>query len=383
MKQEISNLIGKNRLFEAIQTLSKQSLKSKDRKALSLLQGRLNAVNEKIRIGILSDSDANLELNKIRNSVLDLNESVFRKAEKSSISFLQTNLGKGTIALGVILLLLGGYFFKSSEQKCDSHKVAILVADFQNVENEKEIDAFSNSLVVRMDNLLDNQIYDVTPIGHQTRNKKKYHDYIRQEYFKSSCDSSGLFVNGFLSVEDEIFNVYMTLANLRMNVPEFSKENSIDLDNPAGIDFQIKNDAAFLSDFIYGILMSYEGKPKEALDQFFALEKGDNNDILQNDKNFRATMAHFKGNCFAMRGDNKRAESQYKIVEKYGTPEIKKVASLNKLKAKKVNERMKADPDLKLLLVENLTEHTKFEKDLEKFLNNFGKEVVNIFKKIK
>ena len=348
-------------------------LKSKDRKVLYLLDSRLKVLKENIQLGVISSEYANIELNKIRSDLFDLYDSVHRTDLE-----IDTQKRKVRIALasfvGLILISFFSYSIMNSKKNCEDIKTAVLIADFQNTERESETDGFANSLVTRIDNSLDDRLFDVRPVGHQTRKVKRYDDYIRKEFFDSSCDTSGLFINGFLSLEQKVFNAYITLSNLTTKIPGFSIENSLTMDNPSGIEFSVSNDARVLADLVVGILRVYEGEPYDALKTFLELEKADKNDITRKDRNFIATIAHFKGNCYAMRGDNVRAKEQYKIVQEYGNAELRQVADSNSQTADEVSALMEEDPEMKKKANQNKAEHSKFEKELVNALNSLGKE---------
>lgn len=371
MDSKIRELITQNRLFEAINLMLAIKTNSKRKNSLALVQSRLNDLNERIRLGLISDENANLELNKIRKTLLDYCDYLEEVAENSAPKArLKRRLIIGLVLFASLLAISASLYMVFKPLKCEERKVAILVADFQNTENA-EVDGFANSLVTRMDNALDDDVYEVTPVGPQSRKMKKYDDFIRAEHFKNTCDTSGLFVNGFLDLEDKVFNTYITIVGLVMKSPKFSNEKSLELDNPSGLGFSISDDSRFFADFLLAIIKSYEGYPFEALEKFLDLEKKDTNNIIKNDVNFKVAIAHFKGNCYALRGDSKRANEQYEVVSKFGNPEFKKIAQNNKSTAAEINKEMQEDPELKKDLEKNESEHKKMDDDFAKFLNKF------------
>ncbi len=367
MDTHARELISQNRLSAAIKQMHAQVKKGKIKNALSLIESRLNDVNEKMRLGLLSEENANLELNKIRNSLLELCDQMDAAEQVVGVGG-QSFVRLGLIGAGVLLLLVASWFAFLKPASCDDRKVAVLVADFQSTEKVEETDGFANTLVTRMDFLLPDDVYDVSPVGPQSRQVKRYDEFIQQEHFLNTCDTSGMFVNGFLSLEQEVFNIYITLANLKMNVPDLAQDNSIVLDNPAGLEFSISNNANFLADFLIGIIQCFEGKPYDALQRFFELEKGDETGITREDKKFQAALAHFKGNCYAMRGDNERAKEQYEIVKKNGSAEMQTVAEKNSATSDRINQKMQDDPELRSKLSENRSQHSKFEDELNRIL---------------
>ena len=326
MKSEIRQLISENRLFEAIQQMKTQKMKAKDQKALALTESRLNAINEKIRLGILSSENAELELNKLRHTVFDINEQIFRVEDPE---FKQKQyIRYGAIALGVLLLGILTFVFFGPET-CEDHKVGIFVANFQNVDRGNEVDGFANSVTTKLDYLLSESKYDITPVGYQTREVSRYDEYIAEEYFVNSCDTNGLFVNGFLDKTDQIFNIYLTLVGLELTLPEVVKNNSIYLSNPNGIEFFLPEDAEFLAEFVYALLQLYEGNPEIALGRFLDLEKTDKKGIIAGSKSLGANMAYFKGNCYVLTGQPKKATKSYAKAHSLGNSDIQQFSENN------------------------------------------------------
>jgi len=383
MKVRIKTLIKENKLLEATQLLESVTTGYRARKSLAQLEARINALTKKNRLGIISNDEASLEMNKIRLSLLELFDDYENGNDKEIIK-PDHKYKYAILAAGLLFITV--YFvsnsFATPEKVCLDSKVSVLVADFQTVNDKNGTDGFANSLVTRLDNLLGDDIYDVSPIGHQTRKIKRYDNYIAKEYFELTCDTSGVFINGYLNMEQKVFNIYLTMANLKMQIPKLSTDKSIVIDNPKGLEFSISEDVDFLADFILGIIKCYEGEPYEALDQFFELEKK-NRDKLLEDNNLKATLAHFKGNCYAMRGDDRRASIEYQKAGQYGNKELKESAKKNTITAKEINSEMKKDPAYRDKLSKNKKEHSNFERDLERFLNKIGNGLVKVFDKIK
>lgn len=386
------SLISKNQLLDAIKLLHGKAKGIKQKNMLALLQSRLHDVNDKIRRGTLSTEEANLELNKIRDALLSFHST---KTESTLTGGLLE--GRNLVIIGFVLVLtiavpllwINFSGAKEEAQKCLDSKLAILVADFQDAAHENDRDGFANSIVNHIDSELDDKVYDVSPVGAQTRKIRRYDDFIRQQHFESTCDTSGLFINGLLDMQEKVFNVYITIANLVMDVPELSKNRSIILDNPSGMEFSIPNDAEFLANFVLAVLLSYEGQPYKALDELFELEKDEKGrTIIEEDENMKANIAFFKGNCYAMRGDNTRANDQYAIVNKEGNAELVAVANNNRQIADDINKEMKSDPTLNAQLAKNESEHSEFERDLQILLKgidsaakDLGRGIEKLFKK--
>lgn len=404
MKELIQNLIGQNKLIKAIQVLKIVST-DEEKTLLTIIESRYNDLKENSKIGVLSEATVNIESNKIRKDLLELCNKVSARAvniETFQPQLAQLGINADQLILteklksnnnfkiiaiasaAAVILSLAFIFSYFGEEECLDRKVAVLIANFQNVDEESETDGFSNSLVTRIDNRLSNDTYDVIPVGRQSRQIRRYNEFVKKEYFESNCDTSGLFVNGFLDKSDEIFNIYITLANLKMNIPDLKQMDAIQLDNPSGVEFSLKNNANVLADFILAMIRCYEGRPYEALEKLLELEKLDSQELSRNDQNFKANIAHFKGNCYAMRGDHVRAKKQYKIAKKHGNAELKEAAENNSETADEIYVEMSNDPELKSKISKNKREHSKFEEDLNKFLRALGKsDVVDFFRRIR
>lgn len=381
MKDEIKQLISQNQLFQAIRALEQTRLRAKSRKQLAVVESRLNEINEKIRIGVVSKENANIELNRIRNSLFELCEAIETPEERKRRSKMLPLLIGGGLLLAIILVAVVS---SAQQPECEDRKVAVLVANFLNEPSESgKRDGFSNNLVTKMDISLHDSLYDISPVGFQTRQIRRYHDFIEKEYFEASCDTSGIFVNGLMDKDDEIFNAYITFCNLEMEVPELSGSNAISMNNPEGIDFSVKEESSFLAEFLIAILKMYEGDIESALSDFFNLEKEDESGLTREDESLRATLAYYKGTCYAMRGDNKRAKQQYRIVAQNGAPELVEASEQNKKVADEVTARMEKDPELRERLERNRQEHRQFENDLTAALRKIGRALERGLKQLK
>ncbi|NBC05742.1 MAG: hypothetical protein GVY26_00940 [Bacteroidetes bacterium] len=168
-----------------------------------------------------------------------------------------------------------------------------------------------------------------------------------------------------------------------MKVPELSGSNAISMNNPDGIDFSVKEESSFLAEFLIAILKMYEGDVDSALGDFFNLEKEDESGLTRKDESLKATLAYYKGTCYAMRGDNKRAKQQYHIVAQNGAPELVEASERNKKVADEVTARMEKDPELRVKLERNRQEHRQFESDLAAALREIGRALERGLKQLK
>ncbi len=291
MNDQVKKLIALNKITEAIQLMQSLLEGRVQRNNLIIIENRWNKLNEKLNTGTISSENAGVEQNAICDSLLKL------LSEEDQAPTLLKSRNKTKLILGLIAAIaaIALSYFVLFPKSCDERKVALLVADFMDTDNDRSNDAFANTLVTRLDYALDNDHYEVRPVGFQTRNLTRYDDAILKKYYTNTCDTSGMFINGLLDLKNRVFNIYVTIANLRMEIPEFSDGGSLILDNPEGITFSIPSDARFLADFFIAIIKSYEGKPLEALNDFNDLIKNDTTGFIDN-QDFNATLAHFRGN---------------------------------------------------------------------------------------
>jgi hypothetical protein len=362
MEKRIKDLIGQNKLGSAIELMDSFLTNAKHKKELTLIASRLNAVNEKLRLGVISENESTIELNKIRSSLIDLCNSNDTKVLESR------NKSKNLMiyaALGLFAVLASSYFFVKSKS-CGDRRVAVKIADFQNKDKDTHTDGFTNSLITRITGSIDNKKYDVSAVGLQPR-VSRYDEVIKERYF-DACDTSGVFINGYMSKDEHVFNSYINIVNLNMQSQELLYGKPIVLDNPHGFEFNIPEDAKLLSDFVISLIKCYEGKTLEALKELDAIQNNEKIK-LNSDNNFKATIAHYKGNCYALRGDNTKANHQYDLSMQYGNSEMKEVSSNNKKQANDINSEYKKDPKK---LNDLLSEHAIFDKDVMKAIDKVG-----------
>ncbi len=379
MEDQIRNLIAQNKLTEAIEILRSSLNAQSQKNALIVIENRWNDLKEKRINGTISTEHSNIEQNKICNSLLALLDS----KENPTSGLLKSNKRMYMILGGVLLIAAAIFGISLSKtEKCTDSKIAILIADFiAGKEEHVTEDPFANSLAIEMDALLSENFYDVRPVGPQTRNIERYNDAIQEKYYDKFCDTSGVFINGLLDKGKAVFNMYTTIVNLKMQSADFSDKESLVLANPQGITFSIPDDAKFLADFFVAMVKSYEGKHFEALKDFDKLIMNDTSGFMKNES-FAATLAHYKGNCYALRGDNVRAKKQYEIVRQQGSPELKETVDQNEETADEINKRMREDPEQQETLQKNIRTHSQLEKDLDKFFKSIGRGVEKIWKDV-
>ena len=75
ISDKLKELVSLNKTEDAIQFLANQRLDDIEREII-LLNTRFNRISEEIRLGVISDEDANLEFNKINLTIIELAEKL-------------------------------------------------------------------------------------------------------------------------------------------------------------------------------------------------------------------------------------------------------------------------------------------------------------------
>jgi hypothetical protein len=275
----------------------------------------------------------------------NVSKEAIKPKEKSSATWIDRFK---YIAIGVIAIV-GVLLYLTYNRDCDKMKTGVLIANFQDIEH----DGFSNSILTNLQKTLSDTIYDIHNVGYQPRNRENYDSYIKKEYFESSCTPDGLFVNGFLSTEQNVFNLYTSLINIKVQLPDFVTE----------------------------LLLSYiriiEGNASDALKRINELEK--NKDIQ--DKDVMATLSFMKGHCYALNGDEKRAAASYKKAQTSDNIQLTKAAESNIEQSHKISLVYQSNPKTAEIRMLNVEQHSQFEKELEKVEKELNK-VLNTIEKI-
>ena len=125
-----------------------------------------------------------------------------------------------------------------SKPSCETHKFSSIVAQL----DPTKIDGFSHSVMTLVDQQLDDSLYNVRMADYQDRKIDRYHDFIRTTYFTNTCDTSGIFVNGLVDYNVQVFNFYATLVNVPDNAPEYIQKSSIHFESLEEISFEVHTD---------------------------------------------------------------------------------------------------------------------------------------------
>jgi predicted negative regulator of RcsB-dependent stress response len=267
--------------------------------------------------------------------------------------------------LGIIMIVSGSVaYYYNQKVVCNGEKKGILIANFQNTEH----DGFSNSILTQLKQNLKDTTYDIHTVGYQPRDKENYDGYIKEKFFTNSCTPKGLFVNGFLSREQGVFNFYTSLVNTEVKLPEFISDKSVILANPKEITFTITEDAKFISDLIMAIIRVDQGDDKDGLKRIIELEKKN----IQ-DREVKATLAFLKGQCYALKGDEKRAAAEFRKAKDSGNGQLTMAAERNIYVSYRISREYQKSPETATVRQKNIEEQSKFEKDLDRVNNALDK----------
>ncbi len=299
------------------------------------------------------ENDANKLVNALKSQV---SAKALRPKEKSRADLMDK---MKYVAAGAVVLLVGGfyYLFFYNRETCERPKMGILIANFQ----EMKHDGFANSILTELDSKLVDSLYDVRSVGFQPRDKVDYEGYVKKEFFGTECTPAGLFVNGFLSQEQQVFNLYTSIVNMEINLPEFIKDKTLVLSNPKNVEFSIRKDASYVAELILAITQLHDGQANKALVSFEKLEKE-----AGTDKELKANLSFFKGQCYAVRGDEVRAKREYKEAQNTDSFELHKASVTNSSKANGISQAYINDPLMAMKRLEYLQSHTTLENEIKK-----------------
>ncbi|MFT6333986.1 MAG: serine/threonine protein kinase [Saprospiraceae bacterium] len=287
-------------------------------------------------------------------------------------------------AVGLLSWLILPKIFSgsSSEIKCTDHKIAVIIASF----NGEERDGFSNTVLTKLDKELENIYYDVRSTGFQDRSMSRYNEYIENIYFKSTCDTSGIFVNGFRSEEEKVLNLYASIVNMKLHIPEYLDSNNIFLVSPSQLEFETTKDAKFVSDYILFVLNSYKNSSAQIIEDSYKFQQKYNlsNKTEKNrkGKSVLGSIYLIRANQYALDGNDLRANENYLSAEEYGNEKIDDAAKINRTKVTPIVSIMKSDSELKKIRRANIRAHKKIESKFEIFLKKIGKALDNFARKI-
>ncbi len=258
-----------------------------------------------------------------------------------------------------IVVIVSVLFYLNRTKECKDLKTGILIANFQDIEH----DGFSNSILTQIQKVVADSIYDIHTVGYQPRNRENYEEYVKTEFFENSCTPQGMFVNGFLSREQSVFNLYTSLVNLEVKLPDFITDRSLVLANPSEITFSIKEDATYISNLLITIIRILEGNASDALKKINELEK-----VKIEDKEVKALLAFLKGQCYAIHGDERRATAAFRKAKNSDNIHLSNAAEHNISMSHRISQEYQKTEETSKIRQQNVEEHSKFEKELDKVL---------------
>ncbi len=335
--EECEQLIGEGRTEEALKRLLRLK-EAKYRRRFTNLSNQYKRVIRQYNAGLLADDNFNLTINQINAGILsNLHElqDLSNNASSKGFSRARWKLVLGVVALATVGVLTYQMLFPSCGE---GRKSALFVADF----TDGDQDGFSEELRSELAVVIKRDAYNVYQTAYVPNWGIDIDEKIEKDYFRNQCDTSGLFINGFLERLGKSlkWKCYIHIINLYLKTSDLSPgTDMIVLKNPPGIEFEASEyvSAKFITQFISGLLKCYEGKPDEALEKFENLEAGP---ILKNkSENLQSIVAFYKGTSYAMLGDVPLAKKYFDVAAK---DENLKLAALENMgKSEKIAAAMR------------------------------------------
>ena len=316
-------------------------------------------------------------------TMIDKDEITFTDRAKYTLYPYRKVLKYGAASIGAILLiwiLFSKLRLLFSSNSCTDHRTAVIVANFDTL----TIDPFANSIVTHLDGYYMDQNYNIRTNQYQQRDVDRYHDYIRENYFLNTCDTSGIFVNGYRNEAKKIFNFYATLSSLRPVQPEYIDSSSLAFANPQNISFDIKDDAKMVAEYIQLVIDVYSSnETAQNIERVLTfLQKYDITEKREKYRKKNSVLGHsylMIGDNYAAAGNRKKADTYYKKADKFGDKEVRRVAKLNKKESPKVERMMRQDKDLVAILNANRAKQKRVESKFEQFLRKIAAFLDNLF----
>jgi tetratricopeptide (TPR) repeat protein len=241
--------------------------------------------------------------------------NILSKQEQSIklIKFAKVGVWGVIILLFVPIYYLGLFFIGKiqTKQSCETNrtKIGLIIANFS--KSKDEDDGFSSTLFGKLNSKL--QDVDTINLKRQDRyiseSSENYLDTIKK-VFENNCSQSGLLVFGNRK-DDKLFNCRIYSLNyLNFNKQSFKTRDKmiIYLQNPNILNFSIENEAAIISEFIYGLLYYHKGDYK--------LSSSSLKSALKQNKN--PSNIQFISICHLFMGNSESAQGQYsKAIDEY------------------------------------------------------------------
>ncbi len=268
-------------------------------------------------------------------------------------------------------------------QSCNESKISTIIAQF----NENDDKGLSNTILTHLDGHLPDSVYTNRTTDYQDRNIDRYYEFIDKTYFANKCDSTGLFVNGYINEENNVFNFYAANIRLELQHPDYLNKKKIVMSSPDNIQFSTKKDAQFIADFISLLLLSKSGNDSKIIEETYRFQKKYNLTKEQEAKyGNKSVLSHvylIRANSYAMEGNDKRANQFYKASNEVGNKEVSEVANLNKQNVQPIVDVMYEDVKLRKVRAQNIQRHKRIESEFEKFIKEIGRILDDIFKSFK
>ena len=288
--------------------------------------------------------------------------------------------GLALLAAIMMYLLVGKC---DSNPICDVSRVSTIIAPF----DENDDDGLANTILAYLDQDLPDSSHTNTLSAYQPRDIDRYHDYIENQYFKDKCDTTGLFVNGYMDEEKKLCNIYATNIGLEIKHPDYLNKKKIVLINPSKIKFSTYQDAEFIANFIKLLVLDDSISQTNKIEDSYKLQERFNitkeSEKSLGNESVLSYIYLVRANSYAIEGNDKRAKQFYDAAIAVGNPEVTLVAKSNKTQVQPIVNIMYADDELRALRASNIRKHERIESKFEKFLKDLGKALKKFFDSFK
>lgn len=236
------------------------------------------------------------------------------------------------ILLSVVIILI--LIFQRSKSNppnndCKIRKHAIVISKFKGDINDR----FTESLFAYLEEELEEDLFsfrEENPISMRV-------DHLElKNKFMETCDTVGLFMNGTIDKDEDIFIARIDFINL--NLVAILGKKLVRLTNPKRISFNTKDDAKGMADFLVSMMKVMDENCDDALEKFEKLEKQ-----FQLSNKILGYIALMRGHCDALSGNIGSAISNY---DKAGSlnPDLSKISSQNIEKLEEANRSITITP---------------------------------------
>ena len=291
---------------------------SKFRRRFVSLSNQFNTLTRDHNKGTVSTDDYRTRSNQINVALLAaLNDYDAHLKEEPSASETDSNtvlrkvLGVGVLVIAGLLLTkwytdrMAPEVIQIEGTGCREYNRMIRVADF----TPRDIDGFSQRLVGLVRPNAVRNGFKVGRAEFLNLAEDNHLNTIMNTYY-SECDTSGIFVNGFLDNENKILECLINIINLDFHFGSetFDRVQTVSFRNPAQLEFNVASNAQFVADFVNCLTHYYSYDVENAIECFESLLLDPD---LDNYPKFQGYIAMYRGNAHLMLGQEQQAIASY------------------------------------------------------------------------